>query len=101
MMIVNSGVLSAVTRATAGKRNVPADIKKQILERVREGKKTVKEIAEEHGVSTGTIYAWTSESVGGEITRKEHMDLQRENTQLKILLGELTVKMSTNQKKVW
>jgi transposase-like protein len=100
-MTINNSVLSAVTRATNGKRNVPADIKKQILERVKEGKKTVKEIAEEHGVSTGTIYAWTSESVGGEITRKEYVDVQRENTQLKLLLGELTVKMSTNQKKQW
>ena len=90
-----------INRVKGSKKKVPADIKKQILERVKVGDKTVKEIAEEHGVAAGTIYAWLSETAGGEMTKKDLMDVQKENTQLKILLGELTVKMSVSQKKVW
>ena len=88
-------------RKKGSHKRVAKDIKNQILERVKVGDKTVKEIAEEHGLSSGAIYAWLSETVGSEITKKDFIDVQKENKQLKELLGELTMKMSVSQKKVW
>jgi transposase-like protein len=81
------------------KKRVPLEIKTQILERIKNSGKTVKEIAAEHGVSTVTIYAWLSETVG-EISKKKFLEIERENKQLKELLGEVTMKLSVTQKKV-
>jgi transposase-like protein len=93
--------MTEINRVKGSHKRVATDIKKQILERVKTSGKTVKEIAEEFGVATGTIYSWLSESAGGEITKKDLMDVQKENKQLKELLGEITLKMSVSQKKVW
>ena len=88
-------------RMKGSHKRVATDIKKQILERVKTSGKTVKEVAEEFGVASGTIYTWLSEGAGGEITKKDLMDVQKENKQLKELLGEITLKMSVAQKKEW
>ena len=53
-------------RVKGSHKRVATDIKKQILERVKTSGKTVKEVAEEFGVASGTIYTWLSESAGGE-----------------------------------
>ena len=93
--------MTETNRVKGSHKRVTADIKKQILERVKNSGKTVKEVAEEFGVASGTIYTWLAEGAGGEITKKDLMDVQKENKQLKELLGEITLKMSVAEKKVW
>ena len=93
--------MTETNRVKGSHKRVATDIKKQILERVKTSGKTVKEVAEEFGVASGTIYTWLSENAGGEITKKDLMDVQKENKQLKELLGEITLKMSVVQKKAW
>jgi transposase-like protein len=83
----------------SNQKKVPLEIKTQILERIKSSGKTIKEIAAEHGVSTVTIYTWLSETVG-EISKKKFLETERENKQLKELLGEITLKLSVSQKKV-
>ncbi len=39
---------------------IAPEVKKQILERVKQGDKPVTEMAQEHGVGTNTIYSWLS-----------------------------------------
>ena len=42
----------------AKSQHVPADVKKQILDRIKEGGVSISQIAEEHGISSRTIYGW-------------------------------------------
>ena len=78
--------------------SVPKDLKIQILERVKTSGKTIKEIASEHGISTVTIYAWLKEGVFG-FTSREVLKLEKENKELKQIIGELTVQLGTSKKK--
>ena len=79
---------------------VPRDLKIQILERVKTTGKSIKEIADEHGLSPTCIYTWLKENVGG-TSSKEMIKLIKENKELKQIIGELTVQMGIGQKKGW
>lgn len=78
---------------------VPQDLKQQILERVKHGGKTIKEIAAEHGISDKSIYTWLRAGALG-MTGKEELQLRKENQELKALIGELTIQLSQSQKKL-
>lgn len=71
------------------KKRIPPDIKKQILERVKAGGKSIKEIAEEHGISVKSIYTWLDKETIGS-SGKNMLKLERENRELKQIIGELT-----------
>lgn len=82
------------------KKRIPADIKKQILERVKTSGKSIKEIADEHGISTASIYTW----LGSDATStpdKNMLKLEKENRELKQIIGELAVELGIGQKKGW
>ena len=79
---------------------VPKDLKNQILERVKTSGKTIKEIASEHGISTVTIYAWLKDGAIGSSSR-DVLKLEKENKELKQIIGELTVQLGVGQKKGW
>jgi len=78
---------------------VSADVKRQILDRVKEGGKSISEIADEHGVSNRTIYGWLSKGATAAPTWIEVNKLKRENSALKELIGKLTYDMTVAQKK--
>jgi transposase-like protein len=69
---------------------VAPEVKKQILERVKEGV-PVKQLAAEHGISTQSIYAWLGKGAMAPPAFLELGRLRQENGQLRELLGELTV----------
>lgn len=78
---------------------IPKDLKEQILERVREGKTTVVEIAKQHGVNVNTIYNWVNKSMngsGGNLLAVSK--LKRENLYLKQLLGQLMLDIERGKK---
>lgn len=79
---------------------IPRDLKVQILDRVKNSGKTIKEIASEHGISSVTIYAWLKEGAVG-TTSREVMKLEKENRELKQIIGELTIQLGVGQKKGW
>ena len=81
------------------KHVISADVKKQILERVKEGGKPITQIAEEHGISPHTIYGWLSRNVTAPPSWLEVAKLRKENTALKELIGTLTYEMNVAQKK--
>lgn len=71
-------------------QSVPKDIREQVLARVKEGKEKVSMIAEQHGISDRTIYAWLSKGIdGGNRDWLENNRLRKENLQLKQMIGEL------------
>lgn len=80
---------------------VPPEVKADILKRIKDQGVPVAQAAQEHGVSTKTIYSWLGKGVEGQPTVGELVKLKRENQMLLGLVGELTVKLSSTQKKNW
>ena len=78
---------------------IAKDIKEQIINRIKNDGISVAVAAKDHGVSTGTIYAWLGTSAKGAVCIIEHNKLKKENMLLKSLLGELTLKLSTEEKR--
>ena len=78
---------------------ISKEIKDQILKRVKEEGVTVPQAAEDHGVSVQTIYAWLKRGVTRQVSWNEYNRLKKENEDLKILIGEITVELSKSKKK--
>jgi transposase-like protein len=82
-----------------GQPLVSADVKQQILERVKKGDIPISEIASEHGIRPRNIYGWLSKGATSQPTWVEVNRLKRENQALKELIGKVTYEMSMAQKK--
>lgn len=78
---------------------VAPEVKADILRRIKDEGLTVQQAAEEHGLSTQTIYGWLSKGAKGAPSWSEVSRLKRERDQLLQLVGELTIKLSAAQKK--
>lgn len=78
---------------------VVPEVKRDILKRIKEDGVSVSKAAEEHGVSTATIYTWLGASTKAQPTWAEFAKLKRERDEYLRLIGDLTVKLSTAQKK--
>lgn len=79
--------------------HIPKDVKEYILKRVKEGGKTVPEIAKEHGIGKTAIYTWLRNETGGGDT--EIFKLKKENQLLKQLVAELSLKVRESEKRGW
>ncbi len=76
----------------------PPELRAQILERVKTSGKPIVRIAEEHGINVKNIYNWLHSSVEKTDT-KEILRLQKENEELKRLVGDLTIQLSRESKR--
>lgn len=82
------------------KSPVPADVKRQILDRIKEGNASITQISQEHGLSDKTIYRWLSNgAVSSTPSWVEFNKLKRENTALKELLGRVMLEIELSKKK--
>jgi transposase-like protein len=77
---------------------IAPEIKEQIITRIKTDGVSVATAAKEHGVSTVTIYSWLGTTARG-ISIIEHNKLKKENVLLKALIGELTLKLSSGEKR--
>jgi transposase-like protein len=78
---------------------VAREVKEQILNRIKNEGVSISQAATEHGVSEKTIYGWLRKKVEGYPVMSDVLKLKRENTALKELVGEITLKLSETQKK--
>ena len=78
---------------------IAPEVRTDILRRLKEEGVPVSQAAKDHGVHETTIYGWLGKGIRGAPTLAELIKLKRENKQLLELVGELTVKLSTAQKK--
>jgi transposase-like protein len=78
---------------------IRAELKKQILDRIKQGEVSIPQIAAEHGISPKTIYNWLGKGVTAPPSVLELAKLKRENRSLKELLGQLTFELSREKKK--
>lgn len=78
---------------------IAREVKEQILNRIKNEGVSIAQAATEHGVSEKTIYGWFRKKVEGYPVMSDVLKLKRENTALKELVGEITLKLSETQKK--
>ncbi len=80
-------------------QSIPKDVKEYVLKRVKEGNKSVAELAKEHGIGKTAIYKWLKEETGG--SDPLVYKLQKENQLLKQLVAELSLKIRESEKRGW
>jgi transposase-like protein len=78
---------------------VPADVKADILKRVKEEGVSVPQAAKDAGIHETTIYGWMESGAMGAPSWSEFNRLQKQCKELYEVVGELTVKLSQAQKK--
>jgi len=77
---------------------IAKEIKQEILAKVKLGSKVV-DLAKQYGVSDRSIYAWLQKDTTDEfVSILKYNKLKRENTELKRLIGELTLDLSLGKK---
>jgi transposase len=79
---------------------VSRETKEQILKRIKEEGVSVAQAAEDHGVSTKTIYNWLTRGVTKPVSWAKYNKLKKENQDLKTFIGEITVELSKTKKKI-
>lgn len=77
---------------------ISSDVKQKIITAVRDDGKKVSELADEHGISTKTIYTWLRAGISGNSSALQVAKLQREVNMLYGLLGKLTAEASRQKK---
>ncbi len=82
------------------KQIIAKEIKDQIIDRIKNQGVSVSQAAQEHGISTNTIYTWLSKKTEGGPGVLEVAKLKKENKELRELVGELTFQLSKSQKKI-
>ena len=78
---------------------VAPEVKEQIINRIKNEGITVVQAATDHGIPESTISTWIARRVEGQPSLGDIIKLKKENDQLKLLLGEITLKLSETQKK--
>ncbi len=78
---------------------IPAEVKADILRRVKEEGISVAQAATEHGLHESTIYNWLGTGAQGAPSWADLSKLQKQNKELLALVGELTLRLSTGQKR--
>ena len=73
-------------------------IKSEILNKVQLGEESVPMLAKEYGVSDKTIYRWLKEGLDTNPSFWKVRSLERENKDLKELIGALTLEMDKFKK---
>lgn len=78
---------------------ISKEIKNEILNKLKNEGLGVAEAATNYGIHTDTIYNWLGTKARGVVSVLEHNRLKKENSQLKQIIGDLTIKMSVEAKK--
>lgn len=78
---------------------ISSEIKQEILQKLKTENISVKQLAEQYGLSEGTIYSWLKKKVSGVVSMRDHLKVIKENQHLKELLGQTILSMSMEQKK--
>ncbi len=81
------------------KHRIAPELKAQIINRIKNDGISVVQAAQDHGVSENTIYGWIAKKVEGQPSVSEIIRLKKENRELLMLVGEMTLKLSEAQKK--
>jgi DNA invertase Pin-like site-specific DNA recombinase len=78
-------------------KRVPAEIKKEILQKVQSGEK-VQELAVLYAIADKTIYRWLKETIKPEVSIWEYRKLKADNAELKRILGMVMLELERKKK---
>jgi transposase len=78
---------------------IAKEIKDEIINKLKHDGLSVMDAAKQYGISDKTIYNWLGTKAKGSVSLVEYNRLKRENDQLKQLIGEVTLKLSTQEKR--
>lgn len=78
---------------------IAAEIKAEIINKIKHNGVSVAEAAKQYGISDKCIYNWLGTRASNTISVLEYNRLKKENEQLKQLIGDITLKLSTEQKR--
>lgn len=81
------------------KYKISREVREQILNRVKNEGVSVTDAAKDHGVNPTTVYGWLKDGAEGAPSILEVAKLRKENLELKLLVAELSLKVSEAQKK--
>ena len=81
------------------KYRIAKEVREQILNRIKNEGVSVTDAAKEQRVNATTTYEWLKEGAESGASAFEVAKLRRENIELKLLLAEVTLKLSEAQKK--
>lgn len=74
------------------------ETKQEILDKVQNEGISVSELTKQYGISDKTIYRWLKEGLGVNPSFWKVKQLERENKELKILIGDLVQDLSKFKK---
>jgi transposase-like protein len=78
---------------------VAAEIKAEIINKIKHNGVSVADAAKQYGISDKCIYNWLGTKASNTISVLEYNRVKKENEQLKHLIGDITLKLSTEQKR--
>jgi transposase len=79
-------------------KRINEEIKRKIIERIRNEGLSVPRASEEFGISRNSIYGWIGAKTKGEPSILEVAKLKKENVELKQIIGGLTLDMERGKK---
>ena len=79
---------------------IAAEVKADIIRRIKAEGVPVAQAAKEHGLHETTIYGWLGTGAQGAPTFSEFARIHKQNKELLEIVGEMTLKLSQAQKKI-
>lgn len=80
------------------KKTIAKEVKDEILAKVKGGE-SVPTLAKQYGVSDKSIYNWLEKGAVRRVSWLEHAKLKKENSQLKEIIGILSLELEKSKKK--
>jgi transposase len=78
---------------------IAKEIKDEIINKLKHDGLSVNDVATKYGISNRTIYAWLGTKAKGTVSLLEFNRIKKENDQLKQLIGDITLKLSSQEKR--
>lgn len=78
---------------------IAIEIKNEIINKLKHEGLSVMDAAKQYGISDKTIYNWLGTKAKGSVSLLEFNRVKKENDQLKQLIGDITLKLSAQEKR--
>lgn len=78
---------------------IAVEIKNEIINKLKHEGLSVMDAAKQYGISDKTIYNWLGTKAKGSVSLIEFNRIKKENDQLKQLIGDITLKLSAQEKR--
>lgn len=78
---------------------IAKEIKDEIINKLKHDGLSVADAAKQYGISDKTIYNWLGTKARGSVSLIEFNRVKKENDHLKQLIGDITLKLSAQEKR--